>query len=181
MQPGLSGSKAASSRRKGELHRRNAARWQQNVQVRAFYAVHVGNGSAEKSGSWAALVIQGRRSLGYTQEKLAALVGVDRTTVWRWEKQGRVPDTVELTLVVARTLGADADVALHAAGHVGPDTPEPEVDERLAGLDARDPVVRHILELDVDEEMRGYMLDRRRQQVAEQRERDLREIEQIGR
>jgi len=159
------------------LHRRNDARWQQKPQVRAFYAVHVGNRSAAKSGSWATLVVEGRRRAGYTQEKLAALVGVDRTTVWRWEKQNRLPDTVELTLVVARVLGIDQDLALHAAGHVGPDAPEPEVDPRLKGLSPDDPVVRHILSAPVSERMRELMLDRRRQQLAHRDAQDIAELQ----
>lgn len=181
MQRGFSPLKLARRRVSLDLHRRNVAPRQLNTQVRALYAVPVGNNAASKSGTWATLVVDGRRRMGYTQERLAALVGVDRTTVWRWEKQNRLPDTVELTLLVARHIGIESEVALHAAGHVGPDTPEPEVDPRLNGLDPRDPVVQHILSLDVDEQMRGYMLDRRREILELRRKQDIAEVDIIAR
>jgi transcriptional regulator with XRE-family HTH domain len=33
----------------------------------------------------------GREKLGLSQEKLAALLGIDPSTVWKWERQGRGP------------------------------------------------------------------------------------------
>ena len=48
-----------------------------------------------------------RKSMGWTQEELAEKVGVDRTTIVRWESGGSIPDR---KLVQMRGLfGCDVD------------------------------------------------------------------------
>lgn len=86
--------------------------------------------------------------------------------------------TLDVARRIALAVNDKTENAVRAAGALL-DAEDTEGDPRLRGLDQGDPVVQHILALDLgdDEEMRGFMLDRRRQQVAEQRERDLREIE----
>lgn len=114
--------------------------------------------------------------------RLAELAGLSPSTVSNW-KNGKQRPTLDKLTAIAQVLGKPrselwVEAGLVAGADVNADEPE-ERDPRLDGLDQNDPVVQHILALDLgdDEEMRGFMLDRRRQQVAEQRERDLREIE----
>ncbi|MEW1723604.1 helix-turn-helix domain-containing protein [Streptomyces sp. NPDC093109] len=52
-----------------------------------------------------------RRALGYSQEELAELLGVDRTTVGRWERGKVVPQPLQ-----RRALAATLEVSLHELG-----------------------------------------------------------------
>lgn len=112
--------------------------------------------------------------------RLAELAGLSPSTVSNW-KNGKQRPTLDKLTAIANVLHKPRRELWLQAGLVDADdvdAGEPEdVDPRLDGLDRNDPVVAHILGLDVDAEMKGFMLDRRRQQLAEQRERDLREIE----
>lgn len=82
-------------------------------------------------------------------------------------------DTVHL---VADIVGDDRAVALRAAAGVLIGEAE-ERDPRLKGLDPADPVVQKILALDIDDELREMMLDRRREILARRHEDDLKDIE----
>lgn len=145
---------------------------------RVVYVVRMRHISGGQGDDWATFVRRERRRAELTQQQLADAVGTSRETVIRWEKGIHKPENLETVLKVAAALRADRDLALAAADlYAGEPPPLPELDPRLEGLDPNDPLVVHIMELEVDEEMRGYMLDRRRQQIAEQRERDLRELE----
>lgn len=142
---------------------------------RVVYVVRVRN---TESGDWATLVKAGRISVRLSQLALAKAVGVSRETVWRWETGRQKPENAEVVGRLSKVIHQDYDELMRAAGLalVEPET-APEPDARLRGLDPRDPVVVHIMNLNVDEEMRGFMLDRRRQQIAERNEQDIREIE----
>lgn len=121
-------------------------------------------------------MIEARAAARLSQQALADALGVNKSTVWRWENEDRRPESIDLAIKVADVTRTSRSLAVAAAGLALPDD-EGDSDPRLAGLDPNDPIVAHILALDVDDEMRGFMLDRRRQQITEQRERDLREIE----
>lgn len=129
--------------------------------------------------TWATMVVDGRRRKQLTQQGLADLLGIDRTTVWRWERGGVKPDDPEMVRAVALALGENEDEAHQLAGLALPSSSraEAETDPRLRGLDPADPVVRKIMALDVDEQMRGWMLDRHRQNLERDRQRYLEDLE----
>lgn len=104
------------------------------------------------------------------------MAGVSPETWWRWEKRGQKPKEADVVERFAKGFGLEADDVMWAAGLLIEDSAE-DADPRMNGLNPNDPVVAHIMRLEVDEEMRGFMLDRRRQQIAQRNEQDIREIE----
>lgn len=100
---------------------------------------------------------------------------VSRATLFRIMMGETKRVSVDTVRLVAQIAGDDPEEVLAMAA--GSLAELGERDPRLDGLDPSDPVVAHILALDVDEEMRGFMLNRRRQQLAERNEQDIREIE----
>lgn len=105
---------------------------------------------------------------------------ISRATLFRMINGDTRRVGVDVVRLVAEIVGDDPDAVLkEVAGSVTGEL-EPR-DPRLDGLDPNDPVVVHILSLDVDEEMRGYMLDRRRQILALRREQDMQEVDIIAR
>lgn len=127
-------------------------------------------------GDWAALVAHVRQETGLKTGPLADMAGVSPETWWRWEKRGQKPKEADVVERFAKGFGLEADDAMWAAGLLIEDSAE-DADPRMNGLNPNDPVVAHIMRLEVDEEMRGFMLDRRREQIAQRNEQDLREIE----
>lgn len=82
-------------------------------------------------------------------------------------------DTVRL---VAQIAGDDPDEVLAIAS--GSLTELSDRDPRLAGLDPNSPAVRHIMSIeDIDEETRGFMLDRQREIEAFRAQQDIAEID----
>jgi len=55
-----------------------------------------------------------RSKAGYSREQLAQALGVNQTTVWRWEEGLQVPRPVKL-FEIARVLGQPVDVLLFGA------------------------------------------------------------------
>lgn len=142
-----------------------------------LYALHMRNTA---SGTWATLVREGRERVRprLSQQALAELVGVDRTTIWRWESAGVRPENPEMVIAVAAALGVDQDEAMLAAGLAVAGKDAGDADPRLRGLDPNDPVVRKIMSFDVDDEMRDMMLDRHRHNLELDRQRYLAQLEQ---
>lgn len=116
-----------------------------------------------------------------SQQALADALGVNKSTVWRWENESRAPESLDLAVRLADATRTPRDVAAAAAGFAMRDEAEDDLDPRLVGLDPNDPVVRHIMALEIDEDMRGYMLDRRRQILDLRRQQDLAEVDILAR
>lgn len=145
------------------------------------YASIVRNSPKAPTPTWQAYVLEARRLSGMSQQALADALDVNKSTVWRWENESRTPESLDLAVRVADVTRTPRDIAAAAAGFAMRDNTKKELDPRLIGLDPNDPVVRHIMALDVDEELRSYMLDRRRQILAMRREQDLQEVDIIVR
>jgi transcriptional regulator with XRE-family HTH domain len=128
-----------------------------------------------KTPTWKAYVLEARRQARMSQQALADAIGANKSTVWRWENEDRAPESVEVAEKVADATNTPRATARAAGGFAASD--DEGTDPRLAGLDPDDPVVRHIMSLDVDEEMREMMLDRRRQILADRARQDIDEIE----
>lgn len=139
-----------------------------------FYSLHMRNAPAPRT-TWKAFVLESRRAARLSQQALAEALGVNKTTVWRWENEDRRPETPELAIKVATVTRQQPDRALVAAGFAI--QIEDDLDPRLVGLDPGDPVVQHILSAPVTERMRELMLDRRRQQIAHRDAQDIAELE----
>jgi transcriptional regulator with XRE-family HTH domain len=134
-----------------------------------------------KGDDFATLVRTGRLASGLSQLALAKAVRVSRETVSRWEFGRQKPENAEVVARVAEALKEDLGRLMRAAGLALDVEGEPKPDPRLRGLDPKDPVVIHILSLDIGEEMRGFMLDRRREIVALRQQQDLAEVEILAR
>lgn len=99
------------------------------------YPLRVRNTQGVERGAWATYVKQARTSAvpSVGQSELARRVGVERTTVYRWETGQQRPENAETVRAVAEVLGLDLDEALAAAGlrpGVAPPTePTRDVDE----------------------------------------------------
>lgn len=84
---------------------------------------------------------QARKAAGYTQESLAEALGVDRTTVARWEAGGAEPQPWQRPKI-AETFGLSLDKLAHllsdagTAGHIVEVT-DPQVDELATPADVR--------------------------------------------
>lgn len=139
-----------------------------------LYAVHMRNTSGS---TWATFVKDGRDRAGLSQKALADVLGIERTTVWRWENAGVRPDSPEMVAATADAIHQDRNAAMHAAGLAIPDFAAPEADPRLQGLDASDPIVRRIMGFEIDEEMRAFMLDRHRRNLERDRQRYLEDLD----
>lgn len=137
---------------------------------RVVYVVRMRNIEDVASGDWASFVRQGRRELKLTQETFGARVGVNRSTVWRWEKEGMKPENVTIVSAVARLLGVDDTVALKAAGlfvpaGTAPAAPHPLVNKY--SVSSSDPIVRRILAANVDDATREDMFRHYRRRLDE--------------
>jgi transcriptional regulator with XRE-family HTH domain len=122
------------------------------------------------SGDWASFVREGRREVKMTQEKFAAAARVNRSTVYRWEKDGMKPESVSQVIAVADVLGVDHAVALKAAGLAPPEPAEPRKPHPLVvkyGLSSSDSIVRRILAEDTDEVTREQMFRHYRRRLDE--------------
>lgn len=142
-----------------------------------LYALHMRNTSGS---NWATFVKTGRERKRLSQQALAEATGQHRTTIWRWENAGVRPETAEVVTAVADALGEDRDAGLRAAGLAILDEAV-ETDPRLRGFAPNDPTVRRIMDLDVDEEMRGLMLDRHRQNLEIFHQRAIEDAEREAR
>jgi len=139
-----------------------------NTPAQNPYPVHMRNTSPRESGTWATFVREAREAALISQIELARRIGVERTTVWRWENKDQLPDTATVAASVARALKLDQDEALRLAGFtVGVPEPEPESDDdrlvRSFGLDPASRIVRKIMGGPWDTAMKRRMLRRERE------------------
>lgn len=131
------------------------------------------NNPEPESGTWASLVLETRKAAGLSQQKFGALIGVDRSTVWRWENWNQKPDSVEVVATFAEATGAHVAVAMQRSGYAAAprptadasSVPEPAIHAyaRKLGLELHSPIVAKILAGPWDEGMMRFMLDRERQ------------------
>lgn len=180
MQRGLIGVRAARHRVRLLLHRRNDASMQHVCPAQGDYGVHVRNINPVESGTWATMVRDARAQLQLSQQALADRVGVDRTTVWRWENKNQRPDTLEIAERAIAVLNLNRDAALIATRYLTADPKaivQPPPDPRLRGLSPNDRVVQHIMTAPVTERQREVMLNRRRQQLAHRDAQDIAELQ----
>jgi transcriptional regulator with XRE-family HTH domain len=92
--------------------------------------------------------------------------GVSRSSIYRWLADDGTRVTIDSARKIARAIGDDPSNAIRAAGAL-----LDRGNDGLGGLDPNDPVVAHILNLEVDEEMREMMLDRYRENLEHDRQR----------
>lgn len=147
--------------------------------LHSFYDLRMRNTPKPPTPTWKAYVLQSRASARLSQQALADALGVNKSTVWRWENEDRRPESIELAIRVADVTKTPRSIAVAASG-LALAGDEEDADPRLVGLDPNHPVVRKIMALDVSEEMRGYMLDRQRQIEELRRQQDLAELEIIA-
>lgn len=139
------------------------------------------NTPAGHGSTWAALVKEGRQAKRYSQDQLAAMLGTNRTTVWRWEA-GRVrPDSIELAEKTIAALNLDRAAALIAAGYAVATTEQAEADPMLSGLDPKDPVVLRIMRMTVDDAFKARMLNRHRDNLERARQQSLADLDWVER
>lgn len=151
------------------LRIRNVAEEQQLREGRIIYVVRMRNIADLESGDWATFVKEGRREAKLTQERLAGMVGVNRTTVWRWENEGMKPENVAMALAVAEALDVDDELALKAAALAKIDTPQRKPHPLVLkyNVSSDDPIVRKILAAPVDEATREDMFAHYRRRLDE--------------
>ena len=151
------------------------------VRLHGSYPEPMRNAPKTPTPTWRAFVLEARTLARMSQQALADALGVNKSTVWRWENENRAPESLELAIRLADATRSSREVAAAAAGFAMPDDSEEAPDPRLRGLDPKDPVVIHIVNLDIDEEMRRFMLDYHRQKLALRREQDILEVDIMAR
>ncbi|MEU4777504.1 helix-turn-helix transcriptional regulator [Micromonospora sp. NPDC023633] len=80
------------------------------------YGVHVGNTATPDRGTWASLVTTTRERVGMNKSELARRLGIDRTTIIRWESGRSRPEDPAVVEAFAALFGLNADEVLVAAG-----------------------------------------------------------------
>jgi transcriptional regulator with XRE-family HTH domain len=129
-------------------------------------------------GDWAAYIKAIREATQLGTKRLAERAGVSRETWWRWESGRQRPEKAEVAKRFADGFSVDADEVMWAAGLAIEDRNEATApDPRLRGLDPNDRVVQAIMALDISEDRRTRMLNRRRKILADRERADLEEIE----
>jgi transcriptional regulator with XRE-family HTH domain len=81
------------------------------------------NAATPTRNIWAGFVRTGRENTGLTPVEFAKSVGIDPTTVWRWESGRGRPKEPAVVHRVATVLGLDVTEALSAAGLILTDPP----------------------------------------------------------
>jgi transcriptional regulator with XRE-family HTH domain len=128
------------------------------------YVVHVRNTPADQRGAWATFAKAARTGARISQSELARRLGVDRTTIFRWESGRARPESAEMIRAFAEVLDIELDEALAAAGL------RPGVAPPVEPTRERDEEMELILAAPVDDRMKSLMVDR----LLELRERDKR-------
>lgn len=103
---------------------------------------------------WATYIKNLRKATGLGRPELARRLGVDPSTVWRWETERQKPESPDVPKVLAELFHIDLDEVLAAAG-LKPDTPVPAEPTR-----ERDEEVELILSAPVSDRIKQRMLDR---------------------
>ncbi|WP_158619070.1 helix-turn-helix transcriptional regulator [Micromonospora sp. M71_S20] len=74
------------------------------------------NTATHDRGAWASLVTKTRERVGMNKSELARRLGIDRTTIIRWESGKSRPEDPTVVEAFAQLFGLDADEVLTAAG-----------------------------------------------------------------
>lgn len=97
--------------------------------------MHVRNTTRDPRSAWATFAKAARTQRRMSQSELARRIGVERTTVWRWETGRQRPESADIVARFADALEIDLDEALAAAGlrpDITPPTePTREPDEEI--------------------------------------------------
>lgn len=121
--------------------------------------------------SWATYVSALRQATGISRAEMARRLGVDPTTVWRWETGRQKPESPAVPQAMAGLFHLDLDEALAAAG-LKPDVEPPKEPTR-----ERDEEMELILSAPVDERTKKQMIDRLLMLREQDRRRRIDEIE----
>lgn len=95
------------------------------------------NTPAPQRGIWATYVLAARKNAGprLSQAELARRLGVDRSTIWRWETGQSKPEDADIVAQLAEVLDLDLEEALAAAGLrpgvSAPAEPTRDIDEEI--------------------------------------------------
>lgn len=117
------------------------------------------------SDTWSAYVKTLRERAGLSQAALGEAIGLNRSTVWRWETGKSRPDDIDVIARVAHAVRSTTQEAMAAAGLAAPTDREPD-----------DPELQLILEADVSQEVRKMMIQRLEELRRRDRERRMDEI-----
>lgn len=102
--------------------------------------------------------------------------GVGRTSLYRYLKDDGTRVTLDVARRIALAISDKPDSAIRAAGSLL-EQEEASDDPRLHGLDPSDPIVVHILSLDISDQRKEWMLNRRRKILEDRRRADLEEVQ----
>lgn len=146
---------------------RNDAPVQSPSPGRLIYVVRVHNRD-ENVETWASIVAEGMAAGEFTDEgELAAAIGTNRTTVWRWLHRGKRPANVPTIERFSTVTGIDLNRSLRAAGFAPQGAVAVSAPRVPPGFNASDPIVRKILAADVDEQTREEMFRHYRRRLDE--------------
>lgn len=99
---------------------------------------------ATPAEAFAALIREGRRRRGMTQEELETASGVSRATLSRWERSLAESPDAEHVRAVCAILGIDPRQAALTLGYLGPEDIEPPTNPAV------DPLVQEALDILTD-------------------------------
>lgn len=115
---------------------RNVSDMRQTTSARSTYRADVSGPQTNPRGeAFSALIREGRRNLGITQDVLVERSGVSRSTILRWESGDASRPEPEQVRAVCRALGIDPRRAAVALGYLEPEDLNPPNEPR-APLDA---------------------------------------------
>lgn len=134
------------------------------------YGVHVRNTTGPGRGGWATYAKAARTGALLSQSELARRLGINRTTIFRWETGAARPENPDVVQAFAEVLSLNLDEALAAAG-LRPGTTAPAEPTR-----ERDEEMEMILAAPVDDRMKQRMIERLRELRERDKQRRMEEI-----
>lgn len=117
-------------------------------------------------GSWASYARAARLAARLSQVELARRIGVDRTSIGRWESGRYKPDRADQVVAFARATGVPVEEALAAAGF------RPHLEPPATPTTSADPELQAILDAPVPARVKQRMiayLEQLRQNDAQRR------------